>query len=376
MGELASRAPTSNAAEAPSPTSSAGRSLDPSPWPAFRGAERNGTVTGITLAENWQAIPPKEIWRIKLGPAWSSFSVGGERLYTQEQRGEQEAVICLDANTGALLWDFSYPGRFWEAVAGAGPRATPTIDGGRLFALGARGTLVCLDATTGREVWRRELTADAKREPPQWGFAASPLVTDGRVIVHAGGKDNLGLFAYDAGSGDIVWSIPAGDHSYSSAQLATFDATRGILMLTNGGLQFVDIADGAIIWEHAWQVDNYRCLQPLVMDHSILMATSLGLGTRRITVALNSEGKWDVKEDWTSLDMKPDYNDYVAYHDAVYGFDGSIFACIDAATGKRLWKRGRYGNGQVLLLSDAGHLLLSSEKGELVLLRATPEKLD
>ena len=144
-------------------------------------------------------------------------------------------------------------------------------------------------------------------------------------------------------------------------------------MSTNDGLQFLNETDGATIWNHEWKVDNYRATQPMVVDDAVFVATSLGLGTRRLTVKHEADA-WKVTEDWTSMDMKPDYNDFVEYQGHIYGFDGNIFACINLETGKRQWKKGRYGNGQVLLLPDAGQMLVISETGELVLLKADPKK--
>ncbi len=343
-------------------------------WPGFRGPYRNGNQSGVAIVQDWSANPPKEIWKSKIGPGWSSFVVAGNVLFTQEQRGDNEVVICLDANTGEMKWDYLYPSRFWEAIAGAGPRATPTLAASGLFALGADGILVALDPNSGAELWKHDLRDDANRKPPMWGFSSSPLVEGGLVIVHAGGANELGILAYDEKTGDLKWSVKSGDHSYSSPQLATFEGTTGILMQTNWGLQFIRVEDGATIWEHEWSTENYRAIQPLVVGNSVLMATSLGLGTRKLEVS-KSDDQWTVDVAWTSLDMKPDFNDFVEYQGYLYGFDGSIFACVDLKDGKRQWKKGRYGSGQVLLLSDSGQMLISSEKGEIVLVQATPDKL-
>ncbi|MCC9599251.1 PQQ-like beta-propeller repeat protein [Stieleria sp. JC731] len=366
------------------------------PWPSFRGPKRDGVLHGVSLQEDWQANPPNEVWRQKIGPGWSSFAIGGDRLFTQEQRAEDEAIICLDANTGQQIWEFTYPSRFWEAIGGAGPRATPTIienalsenalsenalsenalSESALYAVGADGIVLRLDPNTGTEVWRRDLKEDAKRSAPPWGFSSSPLVIDNNVIVHAGGKDDLGLLAYDSQTGDIAWKAPSGSHSYSSPQLATIAGTEGILMLTNFGVDFHSPSTGEVIWSYEWKVENYRALQPLVVDSSVYLATALQDGTRKITVSKSSDdGKWSTAEDWTSLQMKPDFNDFVYHKGNIYGFDGSVFACIDAETGERQWKRGRYGNGQVLLLADSDQLLIMSEKGEIVLAKATPDRL-
>lgn len=348
--------------------------LESAAWPSFRGENRRGTVAGVTLQTNWREQPPELIWKRKVGPGWSSFSVAGNRLYTQEQRGETEAVVCLDAETGDALWEHVYPSRFWESVSGAGPRATPTIGRDGVYAFGADGILMRLDASNGAVVWQRDVKEDAAREPPMWGYAASPLLVDTLVVVHAGGEDEKGLFAYQADDGGIAWSVPSGSHSYSSAQLTELCGRRGILMMTDAGLQFLDPATGATIWRYDLKTDNYRALQPLVVDRSIYIATSLQEGTHRVTVQCDEAGDWSLDGTWTSRDMKSEFNDFVHHDGCIYGFDGSIFACIDAESGRRLWKRGRYGNGQVLLFSQSGQLLIATEKGGVVLLKATPEK--
>ena len=361
---------TSNALETNEPAIT----LASSAWPSFRGASRDGKLVGVSLVEDWASSPPKLIWKSKIGPGWSSFSVAGNRLFTQEQRAEKEAVVCLNAETGAIVWEHEYESRFWESVAGAGPRATPTIANEGLFSLGANGILTCLNASTGAKVWDRNIQTDAKRKPPMWGFSSSPLVTEGVVIVHAGGTEDKGILAYDANTGESRWSTASGDHSYSSPQAASFNSVAGVLMETNAGLQFISAKDGSKIWQYDAPVQNYRALQPLVLGNSILLANSLGEGTKKLSVSRDGD-QWSIQEEWASRDMKPDFNDFVEYQGSLYGFDGNIFSCVDLATGKRQWKKGRYGNGQVLLLCDAGQMLVTSEAGELVLLRADSKSM-
>ncbi len=342
-------------------------------WPDFRGRNRDGVVSGVVLETDWDTGPPQLVWKSRIGPGWSSFSVAGDRLFTQEQRGEEEAVVCLAADTGRTVWSKTYPGRFWEAIGGAGPRATPTIGNQQLFTLGADGQLFALDPANGDVQWQRSLREDAQRGPPIWGWSASPLFVDPLVIVHAGGKGDKGVLAYDASTGEKVWGAASGDHSYSSPQLASFFNVEGILMMTNAGLQFLDVQDGTTIWEHSWPIENYRAIQPLVVGNSIFIGASMGAGTRKISID-RSDDQWTVTEDWTSQEMKPEFNDYVAYEGNLYGFDGNILACMDLQSGERKWKRGRYGNGQLLLLSDSGQLLITSEKGEIVVVAANPDR--
>jgi len=350
--------------------------LESPDWPGFRGPKRDASVGGVVLETDWQAHPPKEVWRREIGPGWSSFAVAGDFVFTQEQRGPEETVVCLDAATGEERWGRGYESRFFESIGGAGPRATPTLAGGKLFALGAEGLLRCLDPLSGEVAWKRDLRAEAKREPPIWGFSSSPLVTDGVVIVHAGGEGDNGVLAFDAGTGEPRWGVPAGDHSYSSPHLARLAGRAVVLILTNRGLTAIDAAEGKIVWEHPYVMKSYGALQPLVVDATdVIAGLSQVDGTLRLRAS--SDGvETTVETAWHSRDMKPDFNDFVAVDGQLYGYDGKIFSCVDLATGHRRWKKGRYGAGQVLALPDAKQLLVLSESGEIVLLNATPEKLD
>ncbi|XZE34242.1 PQQ-binding-like beta-propeller repeat protein [Pirellulaceae bacterium SH501] len=345
-----------------------------SQWPGFRGSKRDGKVIGVTINPDWESNPPKELWRTPIGPGWSSFSVLGSRIFSHEQRGENEAVLCLDANSGKLIWEYSYPGRFWEAVGGAGPRATPTIHQNSIVSLGAQGALKRLDASTGKVIWERDLKVDASRVPMTWGFSSSPLVVDSLVVVFAGGSDGKGILAYHFENGELAWSCESGVHTYSSAQDSIIAGQRGILMLSDLGLQFLSIEDGSEFWRFTWKQEDYRVVQPLVFHDSILVGGSLGIGAKRITVT-REENTWKINEDWKTNSLKPDFNDTVYHQGFFYGFDSGIFCCIDSKTGKRAWKKGRYGNGQVLLLEDSGQLLVTSEQGEVILIQASPEKL-
>ncbi|MEO1365923.1 MAG: PQQ-binding-like beta-propeller repeat protein, partial [Acidobacteriota bacterium] len=195
-------------AEAAPSADGVGGDLDDSPWPGFRGARRDGVVPSSSIATDWEANPPEVLWRRSVGPGWSSFAVAGGALFTQEQRGEEELVSAYDAATGEPIWSFVDEARFWEPLAGAGPRATPTLADGRLYALGATGLLNALDARDGSGVWRRDIAADTGAETPEWGFASSPLVVDGadgagrQVVVHTGAPSGKGLIAYAADDGE------------------------------------------------------------------------------------------------------------------------------------------------------------------------------
>jgi outer membrane protein assembly factor BamB len=348
----------------------------PAEWPGFRGPARDSIVPHARIATDWSTSPPREIWRRPIGPGWSSFAVQGRFVYTQEQRGEDEIVAAYDLTTGAPLWRHRDPARFWESNAGAGPRGTPAIGRGRIYALGATGIVNALDARTGAVIWSRNAATDTGAPLPGWGFAGSPLIVGDVVIVATGGR----LAAYDAANGAPRWTAQTGGAGYSSPQLATIDGVDQVLLLNTSGAAGVAPADGAVLWTHEWRSDGI--VQPAVMaGHEILVGSGSGgaeVGMRRLEI-MHASGAapatgWSVVERWTSNGLKPYFNDFVVHEGHAFGFDGSILSCIDLADGKRKWKGGRYGQGQMIVLPDQDVLIVLSEEGELALVSATPDE--
>lgn len=349
--------------------------VGPGDWPEFRGPQRDSIVPGVRIAADWSAAPPKLLWKHRVGPAWSSFAVVGDYAYTQEQRGEEEATVCYHLSDGAEVWAHVDPGRFWEVVAGAGPRATPTYRDGKLYAFGANGLLTCLDAATGKKLWQRNVQEDTKSVTPIWGFSASPLIYDDKVIVIAGGPDGKGTAAYRITDGEPAWYGGAGKHSYSSVQAARIDGVDLLLSVHDDGLDALNPADGKTVWKHDWPLEGARVLQPYHFgDGRIVLSSGYGSGARLLKLHRNGEA-WQTDEVWTSKKFNPYYNDFVVHEGYAYGFDGNIFCCIDLKTGDRPWKKGRFGYGQVLLLADQGLLLVLGDEGQAVLVEAKPDDL-
>ncbi|HLY20333.1 MAG TPA: PQQ-binding-like beta-propeller repeat protein [Bryobacteraceae bacterium] len=337
-------------------------------WPGFRGPHRDDVLPGVRIKTDWTASPPVALWRRPVGPGWSSFAVHGDLFYTQEQRGADEVVSCYRLTTGQPVWAHVDAARFWESNGGPGPRGTPTLSDGRAYTFGATGIVNALNAQDGTLVWSHNAAADTGMKTPQWGFASSPLVVDDSVIVATAGQ----LAAYDRATGVKKWFGPAHGASYSSPHLATIGGVPQVLLLSAAGMTSVALADGAVLWEHAWP--GYPIVQPaLTPDGDILIAVADSSGTRRLAVS-HGAGGWTVEPRWTSIGLKPYFNDFVVHKGYAFGFDGSILACIDLTDGKRKWKGGRYGNGQLILLADQDLLLVLSEEGEVVLVGATPDQ--
>jgi outer membrane protein assembly factor BamB len=353
-------------------------------WPGFRGAERNGSRPGVRIATDWNDHPPHPIWRHRVGPGWGSFTVIGRSLFTQEQRGPEEAVVCYNADTGAEVWAHTDLARFQESAGGPGPRGTPTFVGGKLYALGATGKLNCLDAQTGKAHWTRDVVADSGAKTQTWGFTASPLVAQGIVTVFAGGPGSKSVQAYKADSGEPAWSVGEGVNSYSSTHLARLKGVEQILMATDSGLTAFEPTTGHILWKHSpAKVDGARAngapiVQPTILSESEVLYGTADGGTWRLLLKHEGAGSdWTVQETWCSKAIKPYFNDMVVHKGHIYGFSGSsaiFFVCVDLNDGKLKWSARGYGGGQVLLLPDQDMLLVLTEKNDVALVEANPEK--
>ena len=351
------------------PAGSVNASLD---WPGFRGRDRDGIVRGVRIATDWSSVPPQELWRRPIGPGWSSFSVHGDVFYTQEQRGQEEIVAAYRVSTGEPVWKHRDHARFWESNGGPGPRGTPTLHNGRVFAFGATGILNVLDQATGRVIWSRNVGADSTTKVPDWGFSASPLLIDDMVVIAAAGK----LVAYDMHTGSPRWIGRDGGAGYSSPHLLNIHGVPQILLLDAKGATSVSPANGALLWNVTVTTSGMSgpVVQPALTGDGDLLVTAGDIsGMHRFAIA-NSDGKWSAASRWSTNALKPYFNDFVVHRGHAYGFDGSILASVDLANGVRNWKAGRYGQGQLVLLPDQDVLLVMSEEGELALVGATPDR--
>jgi outer membrane protein assembly factor BamB len=341
-------------------------------WPGFRGPNRDSVIRGVQIETDWSKSPPVALWRKAIGPGWSSFAVHGDRFFTQEQRGDDEIVSAYSLKTGEPVWRHRDGVRFYESNGGAGPRGTPTVHDGRVFTFGATGVVNALDAGNGAVIWSRNAATDTGAEIPGWGFASSPLVINDVVIVAASGR----LVGYDIATGHPRWVRRTRGGGYSSPHLATIGGVAQVLLLSGGGATSVSPADGTLLWELSSQ-SGVSIVQPGFADNGELLITAGdmmgGTGMRRVAVTRGAAG-WTVDERWSSRGLKPYFNDFIVHKGHAFGFDGSILSCIDLANGERMWKGGRYGHGQLVLLPEQDAMLVLSEEGELALVKAAPDK--
>jgi len=343
-------------------------------WPQFLGPQRDGTLPGPKLARDWTNRPPVELWRITLGPAWSGFAVADGIAVTQEQAGPQELVTAYDAATGRPLWRHADEARYATTIAGEGPRATPSIAGGRVFTTGGTGWLNCLDLPTGQRLWSHNVLQENGGKEPEWGFSASPLVLDSLVIVPAGGANGRSLVAYRRDTGAFAWGGGNDSVGYSSPVLQTVVGVPQILVSNGRAVVGHDPADGRQLWRHPWGSPHPHVANPVPTGPDTVVASAgYGQGAEALRVGRGTNGAWSVTRVWKSIRLKAKFSNFIARDGHLYGLDDGIFTCLDAATGEARWKDGRYGHGQFILVGEL--LLLLAENGELVLIEPVPAEL-
>ena len=342
-------------------------------WTDFRGPNRDGHYRQRAILTSWPPDGLKPIWKQPVGGGYASFVIARGRAFTIEQRGSEEVVAAYDVATGRELWTNAWTAAFRESMGGDGPRATPTWFDGRIYALGGQGELRCLDEAGGKLVWRTNILEDNGATNLQWGMAAAPLIVDNTVVVLPGGRDGRSVVAYDRHSGTRAWAALSDQQGYSSPMLVTLGGVRQILVFSASRLMGLTPNNGDVLWEYPWKTPyDVNAAQPLVLGDNRVFLSS-GYGTGAAVIELNaSAGGLTVREVWRNIRMKNQFTSSVLHDGFVYGLDESILACVDASTGDLKWKGGRYGYGQVMLAS--GHLIVLTEDGDLVLVRATPER--
>jgi outer membrane protein assembly factor BamB len=374
----ASTAPRGEAALHPAPEGRAAPASDASAayWTGFRGPLRDGVYRQQPILTTWPAEGLQPMWKQPIGGGYASFAIANGRAFTIEQRRAQEVVSAYDVDTGREVWAQGWDAEFTEWMGGDGPRATPTWADGRVYALGATGELRVFDAASGAPAWRVNILDDNAADNLPWGMAASPLVVDDLVVVLPGGPAGRSVVAYDRRTGARRWSALNDKQAYSTPMLATIDGRRQILVITARRLVSLTPERGELLWEYPWPTANdINSSQPVMLPpgNRVLLSSGYGHGAAVIEVTADG-GRFGTRLVWEHTRLKNRFSSSVVLDGFIYGLDEAILTCVNAQTGEVAWKGGRYGHGQFVLAS--GHLVLLTEEGDLVLVRATPERHD
>ena len=348
-------------------------------FPQFLGPNRNGKLAGPSLARDWEKDQPKELWRQEVGQAWSGFAVAGGIAVTQEQREDQELVVAYELLTGKIIWSHEDPARYDNPLGGVGPRATPTIADGHVYTVGGTGIFNCLQLSTGKLLWTKDIIKTHNASVPEWGVSGSPLVVGQTVIVAPGQGQGATLAAYHKAEGTRLWFGGTQSASYSSPVLANLAGMDQVVYLGPKAVAGFDPASGKLLWESPWFPDSSypHVMSPIPLYGNALMVSSgYGQGSGLAQVEKIPDGTWKATEVWQNKRMKAKFTNFIEYEGLIYGLDDGVFACFDPdpkKEGEQIWKDGKYGHGQILLVGNV--ILIMAENGSVVLVEPSREGL-
>lgn len=353
-------------------------------WPQFRGPDRTGLSPETGLIDPWPEGGPPIVWRRDIGEGFTGLVLQDGKLFTAFAEADKEFLGRFDAATGEEVWRVELGERFQESF-GNGPRSTPTLDGGTIYALGARGRLVAVDVADGAIQWSLDLferygifdtqvlvaiapTPQGERQLPFFGYASSPLVVDDLLIVDTGARHGKSLVALRKANGEEVWTALDSEVGYTSPTLVETLGQRQILMAAGTELVGLAPADGRVLWRHPWAA---TLAQPLLVPPAKVFASAANdVGAVMVQLREGPEGI-QTEELWRTRRLKNAWNSSVIVGDRIYGFDNATLRCVDVDTGELLW--ARRGLGQGTLIHADGKLIALSDRGKVFVGRATDE---
>jgi len=344
-------------------------------WPQFRGPNRDGTIASFIEPKTW---PEKltQKWKVDVGEGYATPIVVGNRLFTFTRQGTNEAMQALDADTGKTIWQTRYaaPVKINPAAEahGPGPKSTPTFADGRLFALGMVGIVTAFDAASGKQLWQKP----AGPVLPLYGTAMSPLVDQGRVIVHMGGHDRGALTSFDASTGAVRWAWNGDGPSYASPVVADIDGVRQVIALTQDNIVGVSAADGRLLWQRRFATEfTQNVITPIVLGNTVIIGGyQKPMAAFRIVRAGN---QWRTEDVWENTGISLYMANAVVIGDALFGLshrNSGQYFLLDVKTGKTTWT-GMPREAMNAAIAHAGTLVFALEDdGELIVGRVAASR--
>ena len=342
-------------------------------WTRWRGPAGDGVSQETGWLGDWPGSGPEVVWKAEVGVGFSSMAVAAGRVYTMGNTGKkgkdahQDIIWCLDANTGEELWRRAYPSELAAKYYEGGPGATPTVEGDRVYTLSKHGVAFCLEASSDKVVWTKDLCKTAGVELPTWALAGSPLIWGELVIYNAG---SAGL-ALDKMTGDVAWKSGPKGASYATPKLFKLGEVEAIALFTGTSLTAVRAADGLALWSYPWKTSyDINAADPLFFATEGTVFISSGYGSGCALLEYNESG---CKERWRNKEIRSHMGSSVAYEGYIYGFDGQVgegsLKCLSCQTGEQRWEQKGLGTGTLMLAE--GKLIVLSEKGKLVIVKAS-----
>lgn len=348
-------------------------------WPQFLGPKRDSHSAETGLIDTFPEKGPEVAWEREVGEGYSGVVVADGKAILFHRVGNEDVLEAVDARTGKPAWKHTAKTNYSDALGkGNGPRSTPTIAGGKVYALAANGVLSCVNLKDGKLVWSKGLVSTYEVPESYFGVGTSPLVEGELVLVNVGGS-GAGVVAFHKDTGKEGWKASDDGASYSSPIAATIDGVRHALFFARSGLLSLDPVTGKERFSFRWRarIDaSVNAAAPVLLPGGRLFLSS-SYNTGAVVLDVKKDGVTKVWSNDTSLSCH--FNTPVAVGEQLYGVHGrqeggAELRCIDWKTGKVRWKDASFGCGS--LLAAGKKLVLMSEKGELILANASAEKFD
>jgi outer membrane protein assembly factor BamB len=339
-------------------------------WPNYRGPDHNGITSETNWSSTWPEAGPKKLWTKSLGIGFSSITVANGRVYTTGntgKKGKTDIVFCFDAKTGQDAWTHAYPCALEPKYYEGGTLSTPTVDAGKVYVLSKMGDLFCLDAAKGTVIWQKQLNKAMGYELPTWHFSSSPLIVDDMLILNIG---DAGL-ALNKNTGALVWENGKGKCGYSTPMPFAINGKPGLAIFGMNSVLAVSPTDGKKLWQFEWKTKHdVNAADPIVSGNKVFISSGYGRGCALLEINGSA-----VDKVWENKAVRAQMNCLVLQDGYLYGFDDKILKCVKMENGAEQWQDKSMGKGALMMSAD-GRLIIMSDKSELVIARANPDKLE
>ncbi len=341
-------------------------------WPQWRGPNHDGISQETGLAPSWPAEGPKVLWRLPLAGGFSSVVVAGGVACTMNGTEEGEFVVAVDQEKGSILWKTRIGNLFVDEEYGSGPRATPAIADGRIYAFGGTGALACLDAKTGQQQWGFSVVEKFGTENAEFGASASPLVVGDKLIVVAGKSQGKSLLSLNKDSGESVWTALDDKAGYATPALCDVGGQKVLAVFTAKALVAVALDDGRELWRYPWETTmDQNVATPICQGGKVFISSRNTAGSALFEFSLDGT-VFKAEPVWESRDMKNYLSTCVLVDGHLYGFNATRLTCLDFKSGEARWRESGFNKGS--LIAADKRLIILGERGELALAEATPDE--